>query len=75
MRVETFGTGKVDEGTIAKLVRKHFPLKPKGIIETLNLRRPIFKETARYGHFGRNHPEYTWEQTDKAKTLRDEAGR
>jgi S-adenosylmethionine synthetase len=72
--VETFGTGKAPEEKIEKLVRKHFPLKPKGLIEILNLRRPIFKETARHGHFGRNHPDYTWEKTDRADALRRDAG-
>ncbi|HVR75543.1 MAG TPA: methionine adenosyltransferase [Planctomycetota bacterium] len=75
VRVETEGTSKIPEVKIAKLVQKHFALTPKGIIESLNLRRPIFKETARYGHFGRNHPAYTWEKTDKAAALREEAGR
>jgi S-adenosylmethionine synthetase len=72
--VETFGTGKVAGEKIEKLIRKHFPLKPRGIVEILNLERPIFKETARYGHFGRNHPSYTWERTDKAEALRRDAG-
>ena len=72
--VDTDGTGKISESRIEKLVRKIFPLKPKGIIEALNLCRPIYTETSRYGHFGRNHPSYTWEQTDKAQTLRDDAG-
>ncbi len=72
--VDVFGSGKVPEEKIEKLIRKHFPLKPKGIIELLNLRRPIFKETARYGHFGRNHPDYTWERTDKAEGMRRDAG-
>jgi S-adenosylmethionine synthetase len=65
VRVDTEGTAKIPEDKIAKLIRKHFPLKPKGIIETLNLRRPIYKETARFGHFGLNNPAYTWEKTDK----------
>jgi S-adenosylmethionine synthetase len=72
--VETYGTGRVARDKIEKLVRKHFPLKPRSIIEYLNLRRPIFKETARFGHFGRNHPDYTWERTEKAVVLRQEAG-
>jgi S-adenosylmethionine synthetase len=70
VRVDTFGTGKVEEGVISRLVRKHFPLKPKGIIDQLKLRRPIYTETARSGHFGRDYP---WEQTDKASQLRKEA--
>ncbi len=72
--VDTEGTAKLPEAKIAQLVRKHFALKPKGIIESLNLRRPIYKETARYGHFGRNHPSYTWEKTDKVAALRADAG-
>ncbi len=72
--VETFGTGKIPSENIVKIVRKSFDLTPKGMIETLNLRRPIFKKTAAYGHFGRNDPDFTWEKTDKAKTLKKEAG-
>ncbi len=72
--VDTFGTSRLDESKIEKLVRKHFPLKPAQLIEHLNLKRPIFKETARFGHFGRNHPDYTWEKTDKAEILRRDAG-
>ena len=65
--------GLTDE-QIAELIRKHFKLTPKGIIETLNLRRPIYRETARHGHFGRELPTFTWEKTDKADALRREAG-
>ncbi len=72
--VETFGTNKVDQKTISDLVRDHFSLTPKGIIETLDLRRPIYKQTAAFGHFGRLEPEVTWERTDKADALRDAAG-
>jgi len=72
--VTTFGTGKVSDEKISELVRKHFPLTPKGIIEHLNLRRPIYRKTAAYGHFGRNDPDFTWEKTDKAETLKKEAG-
>ncbi|PIV65929.1 MAG: methionine adenosyltransferase [Nitrospirae bacterium CG_4_10_14_3_um_filter_44_29] len=72
--VDTFGTGKIAAEKIVKLVRKNFNLTPKGIIEYLNLRRPIFKKTAAYGHFGRNDPDFTWEKTDKADTLKKEAG-
>ncbi len=72
--VETFGTGKVPSENIVKIVRKTFELTPKGMIETLDIRRPIFKKTAAYGHFGRNDPDFTWEKTDKAETLRKEAG-
>ena len=72
--VDTFGTGKVDNGSLEALVRKHFQLTPKGIIESLDLRRPIYKKTAAYGHFGRSEPEFTWERTDKAAALRKESG-
>ena len=72
--VDTRGTGKIDENKIAELVRSNFALTPRGIIESLNLRRPIFKKTAAYGHFGRNEPEFTWERTDKADGLRRGAG-
>ena len=72
--VDTFGTGKVPQETIVKLIRDHFALSPKGIIDALNLRRPIYKKTAAYGHFGRNDSDFTWEKTDKAKTLKKEAG-
>ena len=57
-----------------KLVRRHFPMTPRGIIDHLKLRRPIFKKTAAYGHFGRNEPEFLWEKTDKVKALRKDAG-
>jgi S-adenosylmethionine synthetase len=72
--VETFGTGKISEGKLTELVRKNFSLTPKGIIESLNLRRPIYKQTAAYGHFGRTEPEFTWEATDKAASLAEQAG-
>jgi S-adenosylmethionine synthetase len=71
---ETFGTGKIPQEEIVKIIRKNFDLTPKGMIDTLNLRRPIFKKTAAYGHFGRNDPDFTWEKTDRAETLRKEAG-
>jgi len=71
---ETYGTGKIPQEKIVKLIRKNFDLTPKGMIDTLDLRRPIFKKTAAYGHFGRNDPDFTWEKTDKAKTLKKEAG-
>jgi S-adenosylmethionine synthetase len=74
VRVETFGTGKVSESKLTELVRKNFKLTPKGIIESLNLRRPIYQKTAAYGHFGRTEPEFTWEATDKAKALAEQAG-
>jgi S-adenosylmethionine synthetase len=70
---ETYGTGKISQDTIVKLIRKNFDLTPKGMIDTLNLRRPIFKKTAAYGHFGRLDPDFTWEKTDKAAVLRKEA--
>lgn len=69
VRVETFGTGKMPEQEIAALVRKNFELTPKGIMEMLDLRRPIYKKTAAYGHFGRNGEGFTWEETDKADVL------
>jgi S-adenosylmethionine synthetase len=72
--IDTFGTGKVDSDKISDLVRKHFKLTPKGIIESLKLRRPIYCKTAAYGHFGRNDPDFTWEATDKAAALASEAG-
>ena len=68
--IQTFGTGKLPESQIEKLVREHFQLTPKGIIESLNLRRPIYKQTAAYGHFGRKEREFTWEATDKAAALK-----
>ena len=68
--VQTFGTGKLPESEIEKLVREHFKLTPKGIIESLNLRRPIYKQTSAYGHFGRTEPDFTWEATDKVSALR-----
>ena len=72
--VDTFGTAKVDPATIPDLVRAHFKLTPKGIIESLNLRRPIYCKTAAYGHFGRNDADFTWEATDKAAKLASAAG-
>ena len=72
--VDTHGTGRISEAKLAKLVREHFPLTPKGIIEELKLRRPIYKATAAYGHFGRTGDGFTWEQTDKAEALRAAAG-
>jgi S-adenosylmethionine synthetase len=72
--VDTHGTGRVSEAALAKLVRDNFELTPRGIIESLQLRRPIYKATAAYGHFGRNEDGFTWEKTDKAETLRASAG-
>jgi S-adenosylmethionine synthetase len=71
--VETFGTGKVSAKTLTELVRKNFSLTPKGIIESLNLRRPIYRQTAAYGHFGRNEADFTLEATDKAAALAEQA--
>ena len=72
--VETFGTEKVDPAIIPDLIRAHFQLTPRGIIEALNLRRPIYRKTAAYGHFGRSDPDFTWEVTDKAAKLASDAG-
>jgi S-adenosylmethionine synthetase len=72
--IETFGTGKISESKLTELVRKNFELTPKKIIESLNLRRPIYQKTAAYGHFGRNDPDFTWEATDKAAALAEQAG-
>ena len=72
--VNTFGTGRVDNGTLVDLIRRNFLLTPKGIIDSLDLLRPIYRKTAAYGHFGRPEPEFTWEKTDKAAALRQEAG-
>ncbi|QWD74200.1 methionine adenosyltransferase [Polynucleobacter sp. TSB-Sco08W16] len=72
--VSTFGTGKISDEKIAQLVSEHFDLRPKGIVKMLNLLRPIYRKTAAYGHFGREEPEFTWEQTDKAPALRAAAG-
>jgi S-adenosylmethionine synthetase len=72
--IDTFGTGKVAEEKIVKLVRDNFDLTPKGIIDHLKLRRPIYRKTAAYGHFGKSDPDFTWEQTDKAETLKKQAG-
>lgn len=72
--VDTFGTGKIDQLKLVDLVRENFQMTPRGIIESLKLRRPIFKKTAAFGHFGRTEPEFTWEATDKADALRSAAG-
>jgi S-adenosylmethionine synthetase len=72
--VDAFGTGKIDPDKISELVRENFQLTPRGIIESLDLRRPIYKKTAAYGHFGRNEPEFSWERTDKADRLKQQAG-
>jgi S-adenosylmethionine synthetase len=72
--VETFGTGKVPNGALEQMIRRHFDFTPAGIIKYLNLRRPIYRKTAAYGHFGRSEPEFTWERLDRVKDLRDDAG-
>ena len=72
--VDTFGTGRVAESRLAELVRAHFKLTPRGIIEELDLRRPIYRQTAAFGHFGRREPAFTWERTDRAAALAADAG-
>jgi S-adenosylmethionine synthetase len=72
--IDTSGTGKVSDERLSEIVRAQFKLTPKGIIETLDLRRPIYRKTAAFGHFGRTEPEFTWERTDKAEALRADAG-
>jgi len=67
--VSTYGTGKVADGKLEEIVRRHFDLRPKGIVQMLDLLRPIYRKTAAYGHFGREHPDFTWERTDKAEAL------
>jgi S-adenosylmethionine synthetase len=71
--INTFGTGKVEDGRLAELVVDNFSLTPAGMIEHLNLRRPIYRKTAAFGHFGRNEDSFTWEATDKAELLREAA--
>jgi S-adenosylmethionine synthetase len=72
--VETYGTGKVGDEILTELVKRHFDLRPKGIVQMLDLLRPIYRKTAAYGHFGRDEPEFTWEATDKAEALKADAG-
>jgi S-adenosylmethionine synthetase len=72
--VDTFGTAKIPTAKLEQMIRRHFDFTPAGIIKYLNLRRPIYKKTAAYGHFGRSEPEFTWERTDRIKDLRDDAG-
>ncbi len=72
--VETFGTGQIDDDRIIKLIREHFDLRPKGLITMLDLLRPIYQQTAAYGHLGRDDIELSWEKTDKADLLKSEAG-
>jgi S-adenosylmethionine synthetase len=74
INVNSFGTGKIEDGKIKKLIKEHFDLRPKAIIQHLDLLRPIYKKTAAYGHFGRERSEFTWEKTDKAEELKDAAG-
>ena len=74
LMVNTFGTGKVDEAQIVQLIREHFDLRPKAIIQSLDLLRPIYRQTAAYGHFGREDVEFNWEKSDKAAILREAAG-
>ncbi len=74
LMVNTFGTSKLSDEKIVKLIEKHFDLRPKGIIQSLNLLRPIYTRTAAYGHFGRDEPDFTWEATDKAEALKADAG-
>jgi S-adenosylmethionine synthetase len=73
--VDTHGTGKVPEDTLANLVRAHFKLTPRGIIEELDLRRPVYRQTAAFGHFGREEDGFTWERRDKAAALKADAGK
>jgi S-adenosylmethionine synthetase len=68
--INTFGTGKLPDDRIAELVREHFDLRPRGLVEMLDLKRPIYRKTAAYGHFGREDADFTWEATDKAEALK-----
>jgi S-adenosylmethionine synthetase len=74
VNVETFGTGKIDDDKISELINEFFDLRPGAIIRDFDLRRPIFKQTAAYGHFGRDDLDLPWEKTDKAKALKETAG-
>ena len=67
--IDTFGTGKLSDDRIVELVNAHFDLRPRGLIEMLDLKRPIYRDTAAYGHFGRSEDAFTWERTDRAATL------
>jgi S-adenosylmethionine synthetase len=72
--INTFGTGKIPSNEIARVVREEFDMRPRGIVETLDLLRPIYRKTAAYGHFGRELPEFTWERTDRVASLQKLAG-
>ncbi|MBY0443966.1 MAG: methionine adenosyltransferase domain-containing protein, partial [Burkholderiales bacterium] len=72
--VDTWGTGKLPEHEIVELIKQHFDLRPKGIIQMLDLLRPVYTRTAAYGHFGREEPDFSWERTDKVEILRAAAG-
>jgi S-adenosylmethionine synthetase len=72
--VETFGTGKLPKTQLEQLIQRQFDLTPAGIIKYLDLRRPIYRKTAVFGHFGRSEPEFTWERTNRVKDLRQDAG-
>jgi S-adenosylmethionine synthetase len=74
INVNSFGTGKISDMKLRELVERHFDLRPKAIVQHLDLLRPIYKKTAAYGHFGREREEFTWEKTDKAEALKDDAG-
>jgi S-adenosylmethionine synthetase len=74
LMVDTFGTNKIPEAKIVELIQSHFDLRPKGIIQMLDLMRPIYSRTASYGHFGRDEPDFTWEATDKVAELKAAAG-
>jgi len=74
IHVDDFGTGKIDHDKLESIIRKNFDMTPRGIMKTLDLRRPIYQKTAAYGHFGRTEPEFTWERTDKAEALKKDAG-
>jgi S-adenosylmethionine synthetase len=74
VHVDTFGTGAIADARIAQLVQSLFDLRPKGIVQMLDLLRPVYRQTAAYGHFGRTEPGFTWERTDKAEALAAEAG-
>nr|MBC8208984.1 methionine adenosyltransferase domain-containing protein [Candidatus Desulfatifera sulfidica] len=74
INVNSFGTGRIDDDAIKALIMQHFDLRPKAIVQHLNLLRPIYKRTAAYGHFGRERADFTWELTDKAEALKESAG-